>query len=493
MYDYRKDLLSIINNIDASEDGLLRGREILNAAINLVNALPSDNKSTSHPFIIKQHEHHRPSENHPTKALTKQSVHPLNGTQYEILNKLKGIRRSLDNLNQGQKNNNDSPEKLAKRYHKIAAHLSEQDQTALAEQLKSIHHDLKKLGLSDEKQLSKDQHLHNHNEPTDDSTTPVMQEYSSSNSHQLIQKFEKRQPKVPFSSQKGQYVVQRELSGATLLTENGQDAGHISEGIVRKMNLTSGTIVKADIMSKWIFVHKVLRHIDRMGDIIFDDKKKIGTFEFGVVKKHKHHLRVTYNSNNEPLLINGKKYPFLLDLNNPVVGNGSIVELAWYKDDPSSMRIRWTYPTEDSNNQKQIVSKSPSKVANEDQDENRTLTKRYPDLDLNHKTVAVLVGNRQEHEDYQRQIELYNGQPTIVDSFKTKKSFLKDKLKSADIVILVKSKAHHGASKAVAEFQNQFGFAFAVANTLSMGQFEYALYRASNGLPADITSMDNLH
>ena len=76
---------------------------------------------------------------------------------------------------------------------------------------------------------------------------------------------------------------------------------------------------------------------------------------------------------------------------------------------------------------------------------------------------------------------------------KTKKSFLKDKLKSADIVILVKSKAHHGASKAVAEFQNQFGFAFAVANTLSMGQFEDALYRASNGLPADITSMDNLH
>ena len=493
MYDYRKDLLNIINNIDSSEDGLLRGREIINAAINLVNALPSDNKSTSHPFIIKQHEHHRPSENHPTKALTKQSVHPLNGNQYEILNKLKGIRRSLDNLNQGEKSNNDSPEKLAKRYHKIAAHLSEQDQTVLAEQLQSIHHDLKKLGLSNENPLSKDQHLNNHNEPTDDSTTPVMREYSSGNSHQSIHKLEKHQPKVPFSSQKGQYVVQRELSGATLLTENGQDAGHISEGIVRKMNLTSGTIVKADIMSKWIFVHKVLRHIDRMGDIIFDDKKQIATFEFGVVKKHKHHLRVTYNSNNEPLLVNGKKYPFLLDLNNPIVGNGSIVELAWYKDDPSSMRIRWTYPTEDSNNQKQIVSKSPSEVSNEDQDENRTLTKRYPDLDLNHKTVAVLVGNRQEHEDYQRQIELYNGQPTIVDSFKTKKSFLKDKLKSADIVILVKSKAHHGASKAVAEFQDQFGFAFAVANTLSMGQFEDALYRASNGLPADITSMDNLH
>ncbi len=43
MYDYRKDLLSIINNIDASEDGLLRGRKNSQCGINLVNALPSDN------------------------------------------------------------------------------------------------------------------------------------------------------------------------------------------------------------------------------------------------------------------------------------------------------------------------------------------------------------------------------------------------------------------------------------------------------------------
>lgn len=114
-------------------------------------------------------------------------------------------------------------------------------------------------------------------------------------------------------------------------------------------------------------------------------------------------------------------------------------------------------------------------------------------LDLNSKTVAVLVGNRQEHEDYERLIKLYNGQPTVIDSFKTQKSYLRNKLKSADIVVLVKSKAHHGASKAVAEFQDQYGFAFAVADTLAMGQFEDALYRARHGLPADTASMTNLH
>ena len=65
----------------------------------------------------------------------------------------------------------------------------------------------------------------------------------------------------------------------------------------------------------------------------------------GVVNKHKRHLRVTFNSNNEPLLVNGKKYAFLLDEGNLQATNGSIVELAWYTNDPDSMRIRWTYPT----------------------------------------------------------------------------------------------------------------------------------------------------
>ena len=64
-------------------------------------------------------------------------------------------------------------------------------------------------------------------------------------------------------------------------------------------------------------------------------------------------------------------------------------------------------------------------------------------------------------------------------------------MKSADIVILVKSKAHHGASKAVNDFQQQFGFNFAVANTISMGQFEDALYRAAHGFPADTVGIAN--
>ena len=107
------------------------------------------------------------------------------------------------------------------------------------------------------------------------------------------------------------------------------------------------------------------------------------------------------------------------------------------------------------------------------------------------QTVAVLVGNRQEHEDYEATIRLYGGEPTVIDGFKTQKSYLKSKLRGADLVILVKSKAHHGTSKAVVDFQNQLGYNFAVANTLSMGQFEDALYRAANGFPADTASFAN--
>lgn len=498
MYDYRNDLLNIINNIDDTDEGLIHGRELLRSAMHLIDALPSDGNHTArHPFTIK-HNHHQHNAASSTDHLAPASDnkagvqpqvnHPLNGNQYETLNKLKGLLQELKNLTNNSDDN--AANKLAQRYHKITATLSEQDKHILADQLQPIHHHLDRLGVVHDRQSPEKPHHKRFTPSNNNGHHDLPQATFKSSSPETATT---DHPKTPFSSQKRQYIAQRELNGATLLTENGQDAGHVSESIVRKMNLTSGTVVKADIMPNNIFIHKVLRHIDHLGSTKFDDKTRIATFEFGVVKKHKHHLRVTYNSNNEPLLVNGKKYAFLLDLDNPVVGNGSIVELAWYKDDPDSMRIRWTYPTEKPLDEAKVDNSKHHNKDDETSNSEPSITKRYPDLDLNGKTVAVLVGNRQEHEDYERQIELYHGQPTIVDSFKTKKSYLKDKLKSADIVILVKSKAHHGASKAVAEFQDQFGFAFAVANTLAMGQFEDALYRASHGMPADITSMTNLH
>ncbi|HIX35056.1 MAG TPA: DUF2325 domain-containing protein [Candidatus Limosilactobacillus merdigallinarum] len=504
MYDYRNDLLNIIENIDNSDEGLIRGRETLRAAMHLIEALPLDGDHRPGRFSIKHNgrHHHEPihfqSTNNAATAQTEtptpasQAVKsPLNGDQYEALNKLKGIQQDLHKLSTNQDTDHSSANKLAARYHKITGQLSKEDKAVLADQLTPINHALNHLGVNQRTAVKHDETK----QPADGQpgaeqtvTTPTAPAADT------MQKSAAPKVKAPFSSQKRQYVVQRELNGATLLTENGQDAGHISESIVRKMNLTSGTIVKADIMPNDIFVHKSLRHIDHLGKTRFNDEERIDTFEFGVVKKHKHHLRVTYNSNNEPLMVNGKKHAFLLNIDNPIVGNGSIVELAWYKDDPDSMRIRWTYPTESpAKKDNEQSTKSQNKDDGQKEKPEQTLTKRYPDLDLAGKTVAVLVGNRQEHEDYEQQIKLYNGRPTIVDSFKTQKSYLKDKLKSADIVVLVKSKAHHGASKAVAEFQNQFGFAFAVADTLAMGQFEDALYRASHGLPADIASMDNLH
>lgn len=499
MYDYRNDLLNIIENIENTDEGLIRGRETLRAAMHLIDALPIDGYQKPRPFVKRNNHHHEPihfqsasqpandsANHHPEKK-------PLSGDQYTALNKLKGIRQGLDQLKNGHEADHNSISKLAGRYHKITQRLSADDKDALADQLRPIHHDLNRLGGKPQTAVDQPQP---HSTSVNKAQGSDQAHHSSANKAIKTEEAAIQQPQAPsapFSSQKRQYVVQRELTGATLLTENGQDAGHISESIVRKMNLTSGTIVKADIMPNDIFVHKALRHIDHLGKIKFDDQKRFSTFEFGVVKKHKHHLRVTYNSNNEPLLVNGKKHAFLLDLDNPIVGNGSIVELAWYKDDPDSMRIRWTYPTEKPE-QTKSGKKTQSADKNEtDKDSQEPLAKRYTDLDLHGKTVAVLVGNRQEHEDYERQIKLYNGVPTVVDSFKTQKSYLKDKLKSADIVVLVKSKSHHGASKAVAEFQNQFGFAFAVADTLAMGQFEDALYRASHGLPADVASMANLH
>ena len=413
----------------------------------------------------------------------------MNGNQYAALNKLKGLAQELTGfINQ---TNTAVPAfvNLTKRLAKLEADLSEADQTALASRLTPVKQLLTQAQAVMAPRLPKPAPKpapQPKPKPTPaKATKPVP---SANPMAAALAKEDVKKVPAPFNSQKGQYVVQRELTGAQLLTDSGQAAGHISETIVRKFNLVSGTIVKADINPTDIFVHKALRQIDHLGDLKFDDAQQIQTFDFGVVNKHKRHLRVTFNSNNEPLLVNGKKYAFLLDEDNLQATNGSIVELAWYTNDPDSMRIRWTYPTTAEKTAAKQAAKKRAKPAT-------TLSvpteKRYPGIDLSGQTVAVLVGNRQEHEDYEATIRLYGGEPTVIDGFKTQKSYLKSKLRGADLVILVKSKAHHGTSKAVVDFQNQLGYNFAVANTLSMGQFEDALYRAANGFPADTASFAN--
>ena len=541
MYDYRNDLMTIIQNIGASPAELAQGRTILQAALNLINALPVDRTSRpthrrnhqppAHQFQIKRHETapRRTSVAPPASQAPAKSAEvakpkaalapavpntqptpasattvkpapaqasqptaplpPLNGDQYAALNKLKGLAQELTGfINQ---TNTAVPAfvNLTKRLAKLEADLSEADQTALASRLTPVKQLLTQAQAVMAPRLPKPAPKPAPQPKPKPSPAKAAKPVPSANpmAAALAKEDVKKAP-APFNSQKGQYVVQRELTGAQLLTDSGQAAGHISETIVRKFNLVSGTIVKADINPTDIFVHKALRQIDHLGDLKFDDAQQIQTFDFGVVNKHKRHLRVTFNSNNEPLLVNGKKYAFLLDEDNLQATNGSIVELAWYTNDPDSMRIRWTYPTTAEKTAAKQAAKKRAKPAT-------TLSvpteKRYPGIDLSGQTVAVLVGNRQEHEDYEATIRLYGGEPTVIDGFKTQKSYLKSKLRGADLVILVKSKAHHGTSKAVVDFQNQLGYNFAVANTLSMGQFEDALYRAANGFPADTASFAN--
>ena len=538
MYDYRNDLMTIIQNIGASPAELAQGRTILQAALNLINALPVDRTSRpthrrnhqppAHQFQIKRHEtaprrtpvappaSQAPAKSAevakpkaalapavpngqptPASATTVKPapapvisqptapLPPLNGDQYAALNKLKGLAQELTGfINQ---TNTAVPAfvNLTKRLAKLEADLSEADQTALASRLTPVKQLLAQAQAVMAPRLPKPAPQPKPKPTPAKAAKPVP---SANPMAAALAKEDVKKVPAPFNSQKGQYVVQRELTGAQLLTDSGQAAGHISETIVRKFNLVSGTIVKADINPTDIFVHKTLRQIDHLGDLKFDDAQQIQTFDFGVVNKHKRHLRVTFNSNNEPLLVNGKKYAFLLDEDNLQATNGSIVELAWYTNDPDSMRIRWTYPT----TAEKTAAKQPAKKSsNAPAKLSAPTEKRYPGIDLSGQTVAVLVGNRQEHEDYEATIRLYGGEPTVIDGFKTQKSYLKSKLRGADLVILVKSKAHHGTSKAVVDFQNQLGYNFAVANTLSMGQFEDALYRAANGFPADTASFAN--
>lgn len=483
MYDYRHDLIAIIKGIGDSPAELDRGRRALQAALNLIAALPADGRPAPAKPRGDHHEDRpapRPQHTFKIKRHPQSASPALTGSQYEALTKLKGFDQELAAYASGTSNSPLGFKKLTERIKALTDQLTEADRQALAPRLKQVDAALERAKRAMAPAPKQEEAA----EPTPRRVTKPAAKPAPKPVAASVKPAEPAKPRAPFSSQRGQYVVERELTGAKLLTESGLEAGRISEAVVRKFNLSSGTIVKADIRPTEVFVHKALRQIDHLGDQKFDDAATISTFNFGVVKKHKRHLRVTFNSNDEPLLVNGKKYAFLLPEDNLAVGNGAIVELAWYTKDPDTMRIRWTYPTEEETSDRPAPAAKKAKPKT-----SKPAAKRYPGIDLAGQTVAVLVGDRQQHAAYEEMVARYGGTAVIVDGFKTQKSYLKNKLRSANLVILIKDHAHHGASKAVTDFQNQFGFNFAVANTLAMGQFEDALYRAANGFPADTASL----
>lgn len=284
------------------------------------------------------------------------------------------------------------------------------------------------------------------------------------------------------------YTVIRAVTGADLITDNGDVAFEVDESQIHSLNLKSGDIVEALPLDGNRDKAEVLRVVGYR-KLRQRDYDPISEFKYGVVQGSPGNFSVSRNIRGEKLVINHK--PVVVFLDSSFYGNngrhltdGSIVDLAWYdgdvrlkKDPASAIQVRWIYETE----QPQRVGKS-KKIKYNSTENNDPISKL--DLDLHYQRVGIAIGDNQNEAILEGIVNRYNGIPIPIDAFEGKKKVMEKQIKDLDIVVLVTAFAAHDATWNIQEFASKYKVKFAVSSSKGYKSFERALYRAAKGLPA---------
>lgn len=298
-------------------------------------------------------------------------------------------------------------------------------------------------------------------------------------------------------SLKQDYITRRRLSGAELVSQTGQSAAYLKESIVRKLGLKNGSIVEGHFKNGGFIIDRV-----KGVDPDHEDDDPTEVFAMGVVEStNDGKLIVNKNIAGDPLLYGGQPYTYTINTssipNNLKFGAGDIVDLAWYRQpfafltDDDGIKIRWTYQTTQPFSTPTIEQKKLEAKPEVNKSEAKQEKNSGPNDDaskaafnLQGKTVAVMVGNKQNHIIFERVVRQHGGKPKTIDAFLPNKSKLKQKLKGVDYIVLVTAYTKHNVSWSTSEISKQFDIPFAVSQSFSVKSFERALSRAYNSRPA---------
>lgn len=309
-----------------------------------------------------------------------------------------------------------------------------------------------------------------------------------------------------FDLNDGEYFVERRLTGAQLLDAYGQQAFFISEKMLHQFKLQGGDIVAADgePYQSWSrpYIKRVTGHQEP------DNYNPIKVFSQAVVEEKDGELIVSHDIYGNRLKVNGTTVTYHINSDRFTTVAGDIVDLAWYVNDEDAkdnMTIRWVYPIENDDQPavksapKQLpASKKPSQK-NQSALGNQILESLQPaqaakklKMDLGGQKVGIAIGDGQHGEILKATVRAYNGKPRLIDAFSGKSKRIEKQIKNLDIVILVKQYIDHPSSWAVAKACNKYGIKMAISNKMSPQSFCRALYRATNGLPADEQSSQEI-
>lgn len=277
----------------------------------------------------------------------------------------------------------------------------------------------------------------------------------------------------------------RALKGGSFYTEQGDLVSEINELAVRNLNVENGDLVELDLSSQ---PPRVVRIVEA-GNL----PSNIATMSYGIVERDPAgDLYVSCSAMGESLSecagIDRYEVPAIIDAEQTETGfvhEGDIVDLAWYKNSPSNMIVRWVSQTkgeEVPKKEKPVEKKVKSEKEDKDKEESVTTL----NFDLHGRSVAVVIGNELRSQEIQKMVGEHHGRCKVIDAFKFSdtESFYKHALKRADVTVMVQNLNKHSTSKALRKYAKRL----AIADSAGLSSIERAIYRAMHGLPAYETS-----
>lgn len=302
-----------------------------------------------------------------------------------------------------------------------------------------------------------------------------------------IIRHEEPRASIPYQISAGNQLCRfsRALKGGSFYTEQGDLVGEINELTLKNLNVENGDLVELDPSSQ---PPRVVRIVEA-GNL----PSNIATMSYGIVERDAAgDLYVSRSAMGEKLSdcagIDRYEVPAIIDAGQTETGfvhEGDIVDLAWYKNSPSNMIVRWVSQTKGEAAPKK-EKPAEKKVKSEKEDKGKEESVTTLNFDLHGRSVAVVIGNELRSQEIQKMVGEHHGRCKVIDAFKFSdtESFYKHALKRADITVMVQNLNKHSTSKALRKYAKRL----AIADSAGLSSIERAIYRAMHGLPAYETS-----
>lgn len=257
------------------------------------------------------------------------------------------------------------------------------------------------------------------------------------------------------------YRFERTLRGG-VVPEIG---GYVPEGVVRELKLEHGDYVYARELSSLYSNKKHFKYTFAKAGDRTEEPDRL-QFNYAIVSTLAGELVVdTYLDGSEKKSIAVNEVPYTIILNKKDIFHyglkeGSIIDIAISKKNPSINRVIWVHDIKDD-----VINDETDSIGQKDEKKNRKLvkveknqTKENVEQTLLGKTILV-VGNEPKKAYYKKDIEMRGGTFLFADARDNVESF-EPKVRKADQVIFLLSVSGHIAMKQIKALCKQYNVPF---------------------------------